>query len=79
MCLAGAMLFVQIVDEIFRLDPSGAVLAFANMMRKQIVMPAHWMDDNEHEASNSRSLFKVRVRCCVSICELWFCCFVSSS
>lgn len=50
--------YTKIVDEIFRLDPSGAVLAFANMMRKQIVMPAHWMDDNEHEANNSRSLFK---------------------
>lgn len=50
--------YTKIVDEIFRLDPSGAILGFANMMRKQIVMPAHWMDDDEHDTKNGRSLFK---------------------
>lgn len=50
--------YTKIVDELFRLDPSGAVLAFADMMRKQIVMPAHLMDDMEHETLNpGRNLF----------------------
>lgn len=50
--------YTKIVDELFRLDPSGAVLAFADMMRKQIVMPAHLMDDMEHEKLNpGRNLF----------------------
>jgi hypothetical protein len=29
-------------------DPDGAMLAFADMMKKQIVMPAHLMDDCQH-------------------------------
>jgi hypothetical protein len=34
------------------------MLAFADMMRKQIVMPAHLMDDNEHaELNPGRNLF----------------------
>ena len=42
-----------------RLDPDGAMLAFADMMRKQIVMPAHLMDDNTHGAANGgRNLFQ---------------------
>lgn len=50
--------YTKIVDELFRLDPSGSVLAFADMMRKQIVMPAHLMDDMEHEKHNpGRNLF----------------------
>ncbi|CAD7704394.1 unnamed protein product [Ostreobium quekettii] len=49
--------YTKIVDELFRLDPSGTMLAFADMMRKQIVMPAHWMNDNEHQDKNKRSLF----------------------
>ena len=32
--------------------------AFADMMRKQIVMPAHLMDDLEHQGRTGRSLFK---------------------
>lgn len=39
-------------------DPSGAVIAFSDMMRKQIVMPAHLMSDNEHSTNNGRNLFK---------------------
>ena len=43
----------------FRQDPEGAMLAFADMMRKQIVMPAHLMDDMEHGAKNGgRNLFE---------------------
>ena len=39
-------------------DPSGTMIAFGDMMRKQIVMPAHLMNDNEHMDNNSRNLFK---------------------
>ena len=35
-------------------DPSGTMIAFADMMRKQIVMPAHLMDDLEHQGRNGR-------------------------
>lgn len=41
-----------------RRDPSGAMTAFGDMMRKQIVMPAHLMDDNEHGHKTGRNLFK---------------------
>lgn len=41
-----------------RRDPSGTMIAFADMMRKQIVMPAHLMNDNEHMENNKRNLFK---------------------
>lgn len=48
----------QIVDYLFEKDPDGAVLAFADMMRKSIVMPAHLMDDGAHNAKNGgRNLF----------------------
>jgi hypothetical protein len=48
----------QIVDYLFDKDPDGAVEAFADMMRKSIVMPAHLMDDGEHGAKNAgRNLF----------------------
>ena len=41
-----------------RRDPSGTMIAFSDMMRKQIVMPAHLMNDNEHLENNKRNLFK---------------------
>lgn len=50
--------YTRIVDELFRQDPNGAMLAFADMMKKQIVMPAHLMDDMEHvEKNKGRNLF----------------------
>jgi acyl-[acyl-carrier-protein] desaturase len=50
--------YTKIVDELFIRDPNGAMLAFADMMRKQIVMPAHLMNDLEHEGKNhGRNLF----------------------
>jgi len=49
--------YQRIIDGVLERDPSGGVLAFADMMRKQIVMPAHLMDDMEHEARNKRNLF----------------------
>lgn len=49
--------YQKIVSKLFELDPNGTMLAFADMMRKQIVMPAHLMDDGEHESKTGRSLF----------------------
>lgn len=50
--------YTKIIEELFRRDPDGAMLAFGDMMRKQIVMPAHLMDDLEHEGKNEgRNLF----------------------
>ena len=49
--------YQRIVEEVFKRDPDGAMLAFADMMKKQIVMPAHLMDDGEHLQRSGRSLF----------------------
>jgi hypothetical protein len=48
------------VEQLFAHDPEGAVLAFADMMKKGIVMPAHYMDDNWHsqdDANKGQNLF----------------------
>lgn len=46
-------------DEIFLCrDPNGAMYSFYDMMKKQIVMPAHLMDDSEHVQKTGRNLFK---------------------
>lgn len=39
--------YTKIVDKLFDVDPSGAMLAFADMMRKKISMPAHLMYDGQ--------------------------------
>lgn len=49
--------YQRIVAEFFRLDPNGAMIAVADMFKKQITMPAHLMDDGEHAGKNGRSLF----------------------
>lgn len=49
--------YSKIVDALFEHDPNGSMLALADMMRKQIVMPAHMMNDNEHQAKTGRNLF----------------------
>lgn len=50
--------YQRIIDAIYEQDPNGATLAFADMMKKQIVMPAHLMDDGHHETTNKgRNLF----------------------
>jgi acyl-[acyl-carrier-protein] desaturase len=50
--------YTRIVDELFHVDPDNAMLSFADMMRKQIVMPAHLMNDMKHEQTNpGRNLF----------------------
>ncbi len=52
----------QLMDGLFARDPNGAMLAFGDMMRKQIVMPAHLMNDGQHEAKTGRNLFAVSRR-----------------
>ncbi|KAG2663215.1 hypothetical protein I3760_16G017500 [Carya illinoinensis] len=37
--------YVKIVEKLLEVDPTGAMLAVANMMRKKITMPAHLMFD----------------------------------
>jgi len=49
--------YQRIIDEVMKRDPDGAVIAFADMMKKQIVMPAHLMDDGEHKARTGRGAF----------------------
>ena len=39
-------------------DPNGSIIAFYDMMKKQIVMPAHLMNDNAHQLDTGRNLFK---------------------
>ena len=43
-----AVAYTNIVEQLFAHDPEGAVLAFADMMKKGITMPAHYMDDGWH-------------------------------
>lgn len=39
-------------------DPGGGLAAFADMVEKGILMPAHYMDDGAHAANNGgRTLF----------------------
>ncbi|KAK8946393.1 hypothetical protein KSP39_PZI007163 [Platanthera zijinensis] len=37
--------YTKIVEKLFEIDPDGTVLAFADMMKKKISMPAHLMFD----------------------------------
>ncbi|KXZ42185.1 hypothetical protein GPECTOR_188g290 [Gonium pectorale] len=46
--------YTAIVEEVLRRDPDGGVLAFADMMKKGIVMPAHFVDDGWHTEANGR-------------------------
>ncbi|KAL5998036.1 Stearoyl-[acyl-carrier-protein] 9-desaturase 7, chloroplastic [Asimina triloba] len=39
----------KIVGKLFEIDPDGAMLAFAEMMRKKITMPAHLVHDGQDE------------------------------
>ena len=41
--------YTKIVEKLFELDPDGTMLAFADMMRKKISMPAHLMYDGQNE------------------------------
>jgi hypothetical protein len=55
-----AVAYTNIVGQLISRDPNGAVLAFADMMKKGIVMPAHFMDDEWHSqkgANPGQNLF----------------------
>ncbi|XP_072970157.1 stearoyl-[acyl-carrier-protein] 9-desaturase, chloroplastic-like [Typha angustifolia] len=41
--------YTKIVEKLFEIDPEGTVLAFADMMRKKISMPAHLMYDGQDD------------------------------
>ncbi|KAL4186525.1 hypothetical protein AMTRI_Chr09g14510 [Amborella trichopoda] len=41
--------YTKIVEKLFEIDPDGAVLAFADMMKKKISMPAHMMYDGQDD------------------------------
>lgn len=41
--------YTKIVEKLFEIDPDGAMLAFADMMRKKISMPAHLMYDGQND------------------------------
>jgi acyl-[acyl-carrier-protein] desaturase len=51
--------YQRIIEKLYEIDPNGTMMAFGDMMKKQIVMPAHLMDDNEHAKINGagRNLF----------------------
>jgi acyl-[acyl-carrier-protein] desaturase len=41
--------YTKIVEKLFEIDPDGTMLAFADMMRKKVSMPAHLMYDGQNE------------------------------
>uniref|UniRef100_Q01753 Stearoyl-[acyl-carrier-protein] 9-desaturase, chloroplastic n=1 Tax=Simmondsia chinensis TaxID=3999 RepID=STAD_SIMCH len=41
--------YTKIVEKLFEIDPDGAVLALADMMRKKVSMPAHLMYDGKDD------------------------------
>jgi acyl-[acyl-carrier-protein] desaturase len=41
--------YQKVVDKLFDVDPEGAIAAYEDMMKKNIVMPAHLMYDGENE------------------------------
>ncbi|KAJ4969325.1 hypothetical protein NE237_016026 [Protea cynaroides] len=41
--------YTKIVEKLFEIDPDGTILAFADMMRKKISMPAHLMYDGRDD------------------------------
>ncbi|KAK1263330.1 hypothetical protein QJS04_geneDACA008406 [Acorus gramineus] len=43
------MAYTKIVEKLFEIDPDGALLAFEDMMRKKILMPAHFMYDGHDD------------------------------
>ncbi|KAL5700942.1 hypothetical protein ACHQM5_026332 [Ranunculus cassubicifolius] len=42
--------YTKIVEKLFEIDPNGTILAFEDMMRKKISMPAHLMYDGEDDS-----------------------------
>lgn len=44
--------YTNIVEQLFQRDPEGALMAFYDMMKKGVVMPAHFVDDGVHTTNN---------------------------
>jgi len=44
--------YQRFVEKVLELDPDGAVIAYKDMMQKQIVMPAELMDDGDRRSAN---------------------------
>ena len=44
--------YSMIVEKFFEKDPDYTMITFEDMMRKQITMPAHLMNDNQHHLKN---------------------------
>lgn len=55
--LRHAKAYKSFVSKIFELDPSEMMLAFEDMMRKKIVMPAHFMRQQGEKIGQSWSFF----------------------
>ncbi|XVF84260.1 hypothetical protein PTKIN_Ptkin17bG0018900 [Pterospermum kingtungense] len=41
--------YTKIIEKLFEIDPNGTVLAFADMMKKKITMPAEFMFDGQDD------------------------------
>ncbi|KAH9294198.1 hypothetical protein KI387_040601, partial [Taxus chinensis] len=41
--------YTKIVQKLFEIDSDGAMIAFADMMRKKICMPAYFMYDGQDD------------------------------
>ena len=50
-----AAAYKEIVGKLFESDPEGTLMAFSDMMKKGIVMPAHLVDDGWHAQANGGS------------------------
>lgn len=51
--------YCAIVEQLFARDPQGTVIAFADMLKKGILMPAHLLNDGWHESANQgQNLFR---------------------
>lgn len=60
-----AKAYKHFVTEIFKLDPSGMMLAFEDMMRKKIVMPAHLMRESGQKAGELWAHFSDAAQRCM--------------
>ncbi|XP_059655219.1 stearoyl-[acyl-carrier-protein] 9-desaturase, chloroplastic-like [Cornus florida] len=41
--------YTMIMEKLFEVDPDGSLVAFADMMKKKIAMPAHWIYDGRDD------------------------------
>ena len=70
--------YTKIAKKLFELDPNDMVIAFANMMRRKISMPAHLMyDGHDHNLFDHFAMVASRIgvytaRDYGEIVELWW-------